>query len=88
MVWIGIGIGVGVVAGVALVLAARRKAYRLASPDDRQIDDVDPMFATGIALAGGGVALAITLGPLMYLMFVVGMILMAVGAYRTRNRAD
>lgn len=89
MVWIGIGIGAGVVATVALlVLAARRKAYRLESPDDQQIDDVDPLFATGIALAGVGVALALTIGPFMYLMFIVGMILMAFGAYRTRNRTD
>lgn len=89
MFWIAFGVGVGVLAIVALLaMVARRRAYRLASPDDRELSDVDPLFTTGIALAGVGVALALTIGPFMYLMFVVGMVLMAFGAYRTRQGSD
>lgn len=87
MIWIGVVIGVGVIALVTLlVLAVRTRAYRLTSADDQTIDDVDPLFTTGIAIAGAGVALALTIGPFMYLMFIVGMILMAYGGYRTRQR--
>ena len=86
MIWIVVAVAAGVVALVALiVLAVRVRAYRLASHDDQPFDDVDPLFTTGIVLAGSGVALAITLGPLMYAMFIIGMILMALGAYRTRK---
>lgn len=89
MIWVGIAAGVGIVAiGALLVLAARVRAYRLASPDDQPIDDVDPLFATGIALAGAGIALALTIGPFMYVMFVAGMVVMAVGAYRTQKQID
>lgn len=87
MIWIGIGIGVVAIVAL-LVLVARLRAYRLAPSDNQPIDDVDPLFTTGITLAGAGVALALTIGPFMYLMFLVGMVVMAFGAYRTRKRTD
>ncbi|MGB5757377.1 MAG: hypothetical protein WBM50_10715 [Acidimicrobiales bacterium] len=82
MVWLGVAAGVLAVV-LLLVIAVRR---RRSSSDNRPPDDVDPLFTAGIAIAGAGAALATTLGAFMYGVMVVGLIVMAVGAIRTRNR--
>ncbi len=82
MIWLGVGVGVAAIA-LLLVLAVQRR--RGTSPDGRTVDDVDPLFTTGIALTGAGVALATTVGNFMYVVMIVGLILMAVGASRTRH---
>jgi hypothetical protein len=80
MIWLGIGLGVAVLALLVIVVAVRRRGEQVDG-----IDDVDPLFTTGIVLTGAGVALATTLGPLMYGMMTIGLIVMAVGANRTRH---
>lgn len=52
---------------------------------DRSLDDVDPLFPTGIAIAGAGVALSVTIGAFMFALLAVGLIVMAVGATRSRH---
>jgi hypothetical protein len=52
---------------------------------ERSVDDIDPLFPVGVAIAGAGVALATTLGGFMYALMIAGLILMAVGATRTRH---
>lgn len=79
MIWI-------VLALVAVVLVVL--AFVAVLDDDsveRAVDDVDPLFPTGIAIAGAGVALAVTLGGFMYTLLVVGLIVMAIGAVRTHH---
>lgn len=81
MVWLAVAVGVGAVA-LLLVLAMRRRG----SSSGRTVDDVDPLFTTGIILTGTGVALAATFGGFMYGVMIVGLIQMAIGANRTRHR--
>jgi hypothetical protein len=81
VIWLGVAVGVAAIA-LLLMIAVRR---RRGAPDGRTIDDVDPLFTTGIALTGAGVALATTVGGFMYGVMIVGLILMAVGANRTRH---
>ena len=78
MIWLGIGIGIAVLA-LLVVVTVRRRGGQVDG-----IDDVDPLFASGIVLAGAGAALATTLGPLMYVVMTIGLV--AVGANRTRHR--
>ena len=80
MIWLGIGIGMAVLALLLVVVALRRRGEQVDG-----IDDVDPLFTTGIVLAGAGVALATTLGPFMYGVMAIGLIVMAIGANRTRH---
>ena len=80
MIWLGIGIGIAVLA-LLVVVTVRRRGGQVDG-----IDDVDPLFASGIVLAGAGAALATTLGPLMYVVMTIGLAVMAVGANRTRHR--
>lgn len=78
MSWIGITIGVIAVLSLIAAVVVRRRS-------SEPIDDVDPLFSTGTVLAGAGVALALTIGPVMYGMMAIGLIIMAVGAHRTRQ---
>lgn len=80
MIWLGVVVGIGVlVALVVAVLALRGR------DGDVEIAEVDPLFTTGIVFAGAGVALATTIGPVMYAMLVVGLVMMAVGARRSQQ---
>lgn len=79
MIWLGVVVGVGVL--VALVVAVLAMRGR----DDVEIAEVDPLFTTGIVFAGAGVALATTIGPVMYVMMVAGLVVMAVGARRSQQ---
>jgi len=81
MIWLGVTVGVSAIA-VLLLIAVQ---HRHSSPAGRTVDDVDPLFATGIVFTGAGVALATTLGGFMYGVMIVGLVLMAIGANRTRN---
>ena len=81
MRWLGVAVGVAAIA-VLLVIAVQ---HRHRPPAGRTVDDVDRLFATGIVLTGAGVALATTLGGFMYGVMIVGLVLMAIGANRTRN---
>ncbi len=77
---------VALVALVALlVLATRVRAHRLTSPDDHRAEELSPLFAAGIALSGAGVALAVTIGPIMYLMVAIGLVVMIAGIQQTRQ---
>ena len=81
MIWMGVAVGV---AAIALLVATAVQRRRRAS-EGRSVDDVDPLFTTGIVLTGTGVALATTLGGFMYGVMIVGLVFMAVGANRTRH---
>jgi hypothetical protein len=82
MLWIVIGTGVVVLALLITVAVVRQ--WR-GAPEQGTIEEVDPLFASGIAFTGAGVALATTLGPFMYGMMILGLVMMAVGANRTRH---
>lgn len=79
MIWMAIALAVVVLVVLALVVVLDDDSV------ERVVDDVDPLFPTGIAIAGGGVALAVNLGGFMYILLVVGLIVMAVGAVRTHH---
>jgi hypothetical protein len=64
-----------------LVLAAL--VVRTRGARDRS-EALDPMFATGIALAGAGAATTATLGPVMVAVLAVGVALMAISLARSR----
>ena len=81
MIWVGVAVGV---AALALLLIGAVRRFN-GQPDSRVADDVDPLFTTGIAITGAGVVLGVTIGAFMYVMMVVGLILMAIGANRTRH---
>ena len=81
MIWAGVAVGVATIA-LLLVIAVQQ---RHGSSVGRAVNDVDPLFATGIALTGAGVALATTLGGFMYGVMVVGLVVMAIGANRARH---
>jgi len=82
VLWIGLSfaIAASLVAIVAVVGRRRTSARRTV--------EVDPMFSGGIALTGAGVALATTVGNVMYGVMTVGLVIMAVGAHRTRRHHD
>ena len=81
MIWLVVAVGFAAIALLAVVAVQRRRR----GSDRRTVDDVDPLFAAGIALTGTGAALATTLGGFMYGVMIVGLIVMAVGANRTRH---
>lgn len=82
MIWLGIAVGAAL-----LMLAVGILARRGAAEGDAAVD-VDPLFTTGIAIAGAGVALATTLGAVMYAVVAVGLIVMGTGAYRSRHHGN
>lgn len=81
MIWLGVTVGVAAIA-LLLVIAVQ---HRHRSPAGRTVNDVDPLFTTGIAITGAGAALATTLGGVMYGVMIVGLVFMAIGANRTRH---
>ncbi len=81
MIWLGIAVGVAALALLVVIVLRRRPSF----PGGRTVDDVDTLFTTGIVLTGAGVALAATLGGIMYGVMIVGLIVMAIGANRTRH---
>ncbi len=83
MVWVGFVVGIAAVA--LLVVVAMQRRHRSAAGRAGDEVAVDPLFTTGIALTGAGVALATTIGGVMYVVMIVGLILMAIGANRTRR---
>lgn len=83
MIWIVSGVGVAVLALMITIAVVQRWRGR---PEEGTIEDVDPLFTTGIAVTGAGVALATTLGPFMFLVMIAGLVVMAVGARRTQQQ--
>lgn len=83
MIWFSVGLGVATIALLVVLVVLRRPE----SAGERTADEVDPLFASGIALSGAGVALALTIGNVMYVVMIVGLIVMAFGANRTRQRS-
>ena len=81
LIWLGVAVGLAAIA-VLLVIAVQHRHRPAAG---RTVDDVDPLFATGIVLTGAGAALATTLGGFMYGVMIVGLVFMAIGANRTRH---
>ena len=81
MIWLGVAIGV---LGIALLVAIVVQRLR-SSPDGPSVEDVDPLFAAGIALTSAGVVLATTVGTVMYVVMTVGLVVMAIGAHRTQS---
>jgi hypothetical protein len=82
MIWLGIGFAAALLI-IAIGVFARRRAR-----EDRDAADVDPLFSMGIAITGAGVALATTLGSVMYAVMAAGLIVMATGTYRTRHHRN
>ena len=82
MTWLGIAI-----AAAFLVIAIGGLA-RWRAREDRNAANVDPLFTIGIAITGAGVALATTLGSVMYAVMAAGLIVMATGTYRTRHHRN
>jgi hypothetical protein len=79
MIWLGVAVGMALLI-IAIGFLARRRAR-----NDVDATNVDPLFTIGIAITGAGVALATTVGPVMYAVMAAGLIVMALGAYRTRH---
>lgn len=82
MIWLGLAVGLVTIGLLTLTVAVRHRS----TTEGHTVDDADPLFVTGIVISGAGVALATTLGGFMYAMVIVGLIVMAVGARRTRRR--
>jgi hypothetical protein len=82
MMWLGI------VVGAALLIIAIGGLARRRAGENGDVVDVDPLFTMGIAITGAGVALATTLGSVMYAVMAAGLIVMATGTYRTRHRRN
>lgn len=82
MVWAGIVVGIATIVLVVVMVTQRRRR-----PAHRAADDVevDPLFTVGIALTGAGAVLATTIGGVMYAVMIVGLIVTAIGANRTRH---
>lgn len=80
MIWFAVALVVLVIVVLLLVLVLLGD-----EPVERSADHVDPVFPAGVAIAGAGVALATTLGGSMYALMIAGLIVMAVGATRTRH---
>ncbi len=74
---------------LALIVTIVAVVGRRRIPVDRRAgDELDPLLATGISLSGMGVVLALTLGPLMYGMMAIGLVLIGVGANRMRQKRN
>ncbi len=82
MIWLGIAVGT-ILLIITISVLARRRAR-----DDVDAENVDPLFTMGIAMTGAGVALATTVGSVMYAVMTAGLIVMALGTYRTRHRSN
>ena len=81
MIWLGGAIGVAVIVLLIAVAVQRRGNASHGTAGG----DVDPLFTTGIAVTGAGAALALSLGGVMYGVMLVGLIVMAIGANRSRH---
>jgi len=82
MIWLGIAIATALLI-IAIGVLARRRVR-----EDADAANVDPLFTMGIAITGAGVALAATLGSVMYAVMAAGLIVMATGTYRTRHHRN
>jgi hypothetical protein len=84
MIWLGVAVGAAaIVLLLVIVMQRRRRASDGANPGD-----VDRLFTMGIAVAGAGAVLALTLGGVMYGVMAVGLIAMGIGANRTRHPSN
>jgi hypothetical protein len=70
-----------IVLGIVAVFVVRRQVP--VPPDDP-----DPLFIVGIVVSGTGAALTAAIGPQMMLMSLFGVMLLAIGARRSRKRTD
>ncbi len=79
MIWLAIAVVIALLlVGIGIVVHRRTR-------DGGEVDDVDPLFAVGIAITGAGAVLGTTLGPVMFAMMAVGLVIMVVGSSRTRH---
>lgn len=87
MVWMGITVGIATLLLLAVVSLRRRRVFRVGRSVDQgeTVDQGDTLFMTGVVFTGAGVAVATTLGTFGYAVMVVGLVLMAIGADRTRH---
>jgi hypothetical protein len=81
MIWLGIAIGMLTLLALVIAITAVGGDVQRRRSDG---EAVDPLFTTGIAISGAGVTLALTIGPFMYVMLAVGLVIMFVGARRSR----
>lgn len=79
--WILFSIGVGFVAIVIVAVLATRD--RKARP--RPEISGDDLFALGVVFVGAGVAMSVTLGPIMVWMIALGVIYMGMGTQKKRH---
>lgn len=81
--WILFSIGVGF---VTVVIAAVLVTRDFSAPQPRSEISGDDLFSLGVVFAGAGVAMAVTLGPIMIWMIALGIIYMAMGTRRRRHQ--
>ena len=84
MIWMGVSIA-GVVVALVAVLGRRLTRRKLSAA--QPVDDVDPLFTIGIVTGTGG-ALATSVDLVMFGVMAAGLILMTVGATRTRRHPN
>lgn len=85
MMWYAIVVIVGaLVMLIAVVARVARKSVRSPLP----VDEIDPLFSIGVVFTGAGVATASTLGPVMYGVMTLGLLMMAIGANRSGHRGQ
>jgi len=83
-IWILVGIGVGLLATIGLgvlVMVRRRKTGATAA----QEMSGDQWLSMGVVFTGAGIALMLTIGPLMAFMVAIGVIYMAIGLRSKRQ---
>ena len=73
------------VALILVTLAVAWLAFRQRPGDSGQSDAIDPLAKTGMGIAIAGAATIPTLGPIMLLMTLIGIVLMAVAKRRSRH---
>lgn len=81
--WVMFSLGVVFVAIVIVAVLATRERSTARPTSDVSGDD---LFALGVVFTGAGVAMAVTLGPIMIWMVALGVIYMAMGTRRKRHQ--
>ncbi len=84
MIWLGVAVGAAAIVLLVVIAVQRRRS----ASDGGTPGDVDRLFTMGIVVAGAGAALALTLGGVMYGVMAVGLIVMGIGANRTRHPSN
>lgn len=80
--WILFSIGVGFVAIVIVAVLATRER----NTQPRSEISGDDLFSLGVVFVGAGVAMSVTLGPIMIWMIALGVIYMGMGTQKKRHQ--